>query len=236
MEHGVTFWGPSFESSEPQVHHLPAWRPWTDYSTFLSLGYPICEGRITVAPASPGQGEDEMRWSVIRAFSTELAQRKRSITMLLSCTVKQDTPSWNQHGLVPLSPAYQLGGLCRLGLPPRFCLCHISCFKAPFLGSLLLGPSVSPFASSHPCSLSGLWSPSMPCCPLGSLHHQPLLPTTLLLSSPFHPVTLSLLASPFSSSRPCLPCSFYSPSREDPFLGKRVGERRGLGQNRERAS
>lgn len=76
-----------------------------------------------------------------------------------------------------------------LGPPPCFCLCHISCFKAPFLGSLLLGPPVSPFASSHPCSLTGLWSPSPLCCPLGSLHHEPLLPTTFLLSSPFHPIT-----------------------------------------------
>lgn len=59
--------------SEPQVHHLPAWRPWADYSTFLSLGYPICEGRITIAPASPGRGENEMRWSVIKALSVELA-------------------------------------------------------------------------------------------------------------------------------------------------------------------
>lgn len=59
--------------SELQVHHLPAWRPWADYSTFLSLGYPICEGRITTAPASPVWGEDEVRWSVIKALSTELA-------------------------------------------------------------------------------------------------------------------------------------------------------------------
>lgn len=111
------------------------------------------------------------------------------MTMLFSCTIRQNTTSWNQHGLVPLSPAHQLCGLCLLGPPPCFCLCHISCFKAPFLGSLLLGPPVSPFASSHPCSLTGLWSPSPLCCPLGSLHHEPLLPTTFLLSSPFHPIT-----------------------------------------------
>lgn len=123
-------------------------------------------------------------------------------------------------------------------LPPRIAtlLSSVShfMFQSPVLGSLFLGPPVSPFASSHPISLSGLWSPSTLCCPLGSLHYQPLPPTTFLFSSPFHPITLSLPSSPFSSSRLCLPCSFYSPSREDSFLGKRVGERRGLGQSKGR--
>lgn len=67
------FLGPSFESSEPQVHHLPAWRPWTDYSTLSGASVtPSVKEGITIAPASPGRGEDEMRWSVIRALSTDL--------------------------------------------------------------------------------------------------------------------------------------------------------------------
>ena len=69
-------------------------------------------------------------------------------------------------------------------------------FQSPVSGFPAPWPPVSPFASSHPCSLSGLWSPSTLCCPLGSLHRQPLPPTTFLLSSPFHPITLSLLSSP----------------------------------------
>lgn len=148
------------------------------------------------------------------------------MTMLFSCAIKQDTTSWNQHGLVPLSPAYQLCGLRLLGLPPCFCLCHISCFKAPFLGSLLLGPPVSPLLPAIPAHSLDSGVPAHYVVPWGHCITNPCSPPPFffpLLSIPSHSA-FSPPPSPVHAS--------VSPSREDSFLGKRVGERRGLGQNK----
>lgn len=121
----------------------------------------------------------------------------------------------------------------------------------PRTATLLL--SVSHFMFQSPVSgFPAPWPPSLPLCLQPSLltlwtlesQHAVLSPgvtasptpaphhLSAFLSFPSHHTQPSLL--PFSSSRFCLPCSFYSPSREDSFLGKRVGERRGLGQNKGR--
>lgn len=93
-----------------------------------------------------------------------------------------------------------------------------------FLGSLLLGLPVSPFASSHPAPSLDSGVPACHVVPWGHCTTNPA-PHHPSAFSPFHPITLRLLASPFSSSRPCLPD--LSPSVK--ILGKRVGERRGAG-------